>query len=42
MMVIYRKDENGENGMDIYSIQLTDKLDSDILGIEARIELYTK
>ena len=31
------QDENGENGTDIYSIQLTDELDSDILGIEARI-----
>ncbi len=31
------QDENGENGTDINSIQLTDELDSDILGIEARI-----
>jgi long-subunit fatty acid transport protein len=31
------QDENGENGTDIYSIQLSDKLRSDVLGFEARI-----
>lgn len=31
------QDENGENGTDIYSIQLSDELRSDILGFEARI-----
>ena len=31
------QDENGENGTDIYSIQLSDELRSDVLGFEARI-----
>jgi len=31
------QDENGENGTDIYSIQLSDELRSDILGFEARL-----
>ena len=32
-----KQDENGENGTDIYSIQLSDELRSDVLGFEARI-----
>lgn len=31
------QDENGENGTDVSSIQLTDELRSDLLGIEARV-----
>ena len=31
------QDENGENGTDIYSIQLSDELRSDVIGFEARI-----
>ena len=31
------QDENGENGTDIYSIQLSDELRSDVLSFEARI-----
>ena len=31
------QDGNGENGTDIYSIQLSDELRSDVLGFEARI-----
>ena len=36
------QDENGENGTDVYSIQLTDELRSDILGFETRLGMLYK